>query len=205
MPLSNCMRRSVQNIWISLLGWIKYSKTSAGSRSAELPAEDIVRGAHVWSNGRNVLNRKYPRGLWGPTSDRSRLLDHRTISSPVCCRDAKRQRSNSDAQSITCPVFGRRTGTSRLPPPPQKNGTTQRDVTCRDSEAKSTSGSGGQEDSGERKRGFYGGNCSAHEELTSTSPSVEWACSHRASGEARLSQAVRLIRCSSLSSAFTHY
>lgn len=174
---------------------MKYWKTSAGSRSAELPAEDDVRGAHFWSNGRNMCwiestlcSRARP--LWEPTSGRSRLVDHGTISSRVCCRDAKRQRSNSDAQSITCPVFGRRAGTSRLPPE-KRNHTARRDAQRAHRETHSCRWRTGAQRG--QKRGSWRvaltGNWPPHRRLWS-----ELATAVRL--ERHVSQAARMIRCS---------
>lgn len=62
--------------------------------------------------GKHALNRKYPHAsMQDSRGHLPTLVEHRTISSPLCCREVK---SNSAAQSITCsPVFGqRRTGTS---------------------------------------------------------------------------------------------
>lgn len=62
--------------------------------------------------GKHALNIKYPHAsMQDSRGHLPTLVEHRTISSPLCCREVK---SNSVAQSITCsPVFGRRrTGTS---------------------------------------------------------------------------------------------
>lgn len=62
--------------------------------------------------GKHALNRKYPHAsMQDSRGHLPTLVEHTTISSPLCCREVK---SNSAAQSITCsPVFGqRRTGTS---------------------------------------------------------------------------------------------
>lgn len=76
----------------------------------------------------------------GPTSERRRELDHRTMSSPVCCRDAMRSDSGATvtlrASLVRClDDAPGHPGYHPDPPPPKKrNHTARRDSQRRRSE-----------------------------------------------------------------------
>lgn len=98
---------------MSLLGKYEiFKKVVREAAVLSTPQRTLCREPLSDQIGKHALNIKYPHAsMQDSRGHLPTLVEHRTISSPLCCREVK---SNSAAQSITCsPVFGRRrTGTS---------------------------------------------------------------------------------------------
>ncbi|KAM7398309.1 hypothetical protein PAMA_006291 [Pampus argenteus] len=94
---------------------------NAGTRTtlASQEEQEQEQEVDVMCGCDSLVNENLTWQLWAPTSERRWLLELRTISSPICCRE---EECNSAAERHHLP--GVRTTTRR-----DKNGTAQRDVT----------------------------------------------------------------------------